>query len=442
MSSVPKILTTPIQDPAPRFSYLADWLAWQESLHFTAIELGLDRCNKVAGRMGLLQTNSKVISISGTNGKGSSAAMLDAMLRQTGYKVGTYTSPHLTRYNERICIDGRQVTDEQLCHSFNRIDQARGDISLTYFEFGTLAALDIFQRSELDIIILEVGLGGRLDAVNILDADIALVVTIDLDHEKWLGYTRESIGREKAGIFRRERPAICSDLAAPDSISAYAQEAGALLYQAGQDFTCRMDSDTWTWKCTDRVYEGLPKPGINNIRQVQNAAGVLMVLEAMAGEFPVSQETIRACLRDFRLAGRFQVIPGEIPCILDVAHNRQAVSALVENVRKIPCHGETHIVIGMLKDKNHTAVFEELEEIADRWYVAELQADRAASLTELTGALVKYEDEAKIKQFRTVNEALADAEACCYIGDRIIVTGSFVTVGTAIDYLKRNWGRN
>ena len=442
MSSVRKILPELQKEPAPRFSHLADWLAWQESLHFTAIELGLDRCNKVAGRMGLLQPGSKVISISGTNGKGSSAAMLDTILRQSGYKVGTYTSPHLTRYNERICIDGKQVKDDELCQSFHRIDQARGDISLTYFEFGTLAALDIFQRSELDIVILEVGLGGRLDAVNILDADIALVVTVDMDHEKWLGYTREIIGREKAGIFRRDRPAVCSDLAAPDSISAYAQEAGALLYLAGQDFTYTIGSDTWTWRCPDKVYEGLPKPGINNTRQVQNAAGVLMALETMADEFPVNQETIKACMRDFRLAGRFQVIPGEIPCILDVAHNRQAVSALVENVKKISCHGETHIVIGMLKDKNHAAVFEELEEIADRWYVAELQADRAASLTELTGALGKYEDEAKIKQFRTVYEALADAEACSYIGDRIIVTGSFVTVGIAIDYLKRNWGRN
>ncbi len=435
MSSLPKILPRQQQESALRFSQLPDWLAWQESLHFTAIELGLDRCNKVAERMGLLNPASKVISISGTNGKGSSAAMLDAMLRQSGYKVGAYTSPHLTRYNERICIDGKQVTDYRLCHSFNRIDQARGDISLTYFEFGTLAALDIFQSSEPDVIILEVGLGGRLDAVNILDADIALIVTIDLDHEKWLGYTRESIGREKAGIFRRQRPAVCSDTCAPESIAACARETGALLKQAGQEFTYTIDNDTWTWKCSDKVYAGLPKPSINNNRQVENAAGVLMVLETLADEFPVSQETIKVCLRDFRLAGRFQVIPGEIPCILDVAHNRQAVSALVENVKKIPCVGETHIVIGMLKDKNHTAVFEKLAEIADRWYVVELQADRAASLSELTGALEKYESSEKIKQFQTVHEALEDAEACTCIGDRIIVTGSFVTVGCAIDHL-------
>ena len=430
------------QEPAARFSRLDDWLAWQESLHFTAIELGLDRCNRVAERMGLLEPASKVISISGTNGKGSSAAMLDAMLRRSGYKVGTYTSPHLTSYNERICIGGKQVTDYQLSQAFDRIDRARGDISLTYFEFGTLAALDIFRNAEPDIIILEVGLGGRLDAVNILDADIALVVTVDLDHEKWLGYTRESIGREKAGIFRRARPAVCSDTRPPLSIAACAGETGALLYQAGREFTYTIGKDTWDWEHAGKVYEGLPQPSINNDRQVENAAGVLMVLEALADEFPVSRDTVNACLRDFRLAGRFQVIPGEIPCILDVAHNRQAISALVENVKKIPCVGETHVVIGMLKDKNHAAVFETLAQIADHWYVADLQADRAASPAELAGVLARYENPGNIKQFQTVPEALADAEARTLVGDRIIVTGSFVTVGSAIDYLKPDWGRN
>ena len=435
MSSVPKILSGPRQAQTPRFACLDDWLAWQESLHFTAIELGLDRCNKVAQRMGLLKPGSRIISISGTNGKGSSAAMLDSILRASGYRVGTYTSPHLIRYNERICIDGIQVTDEQLCRSFDRIDRARKDISLTYFEFGTLAALDIFQRAALDIVILEVGLGGRLDAVNILDADVALLVTIDLDHEKWLGYTREAIGREKAGIFRRRRPAICSDPDAPASVAACARETGAEFYQAGRDFSCTVNSDTWAWKSRGTIYESLPKPGINNDRQAQNAAGVLMALETLAGEFPVSLDTVRACLRDFRLAGRFQVVPGETPCILDVAHNRQAVSALVENIGKIPSVGETHVVIGMLRDKNHGAVFEKLAEVADHWYLAELQEDRAASMAELTGALSRCADLDKVGQFRTVRGALAEAGSRTRIGDRIIVTGSFVTVGAAIDYL-------
>ena len=435
MSSVPTISSARRQAHTPRFTCLDDWLAWQESLHFTAIELGLDRCNRVAQRMGLLKLDSRIISISGTNGKGSSAAMLDSILRTSGYRVGAYTSPHLTRYNERICIDGIQATDEQLCRSFDRIDRARGDISLTYFEFGTLAALDIFRRAQLDIVILEVGLGGRLDAVNILDADVALVVTIDLDHEKWLGYTREAIGREKAGIFRRRRPAICSDPDAPASVASCARATGAEFYQAGRDFSCTINSDTWTWNRPGAVYETLPKPGVNNDRQVQNAAGVLMALETLAGDFPVSLDTVGACLRDFRLAGRFQVVPGETPCILDVAHNPQAVSALVENLGKFPSVGETHVVIGMLKDKNHGAVFEKLAEVADHWYLAQLQQDRAASVTELTGALARHADLEKVGQFRTVRDALAEAGSRTRIGDRIIVTGSFVTVGAALDYL-------
>ncbi len=430
----------PITQPEPfppRFERLADWLAWQESLHFTAIELGLDRCNKAAERMGLLKPGNKVISISGTNGKGSSAAMLDAMLRRAGYRVGIYTSPHLTRYNERICIDGKQATDAALCHSFHRIDQARGDISLTYFEFGTLAALDLFQQARLDIAILEVGLGGRLDAVNILDADVALVATIDLDHEKWLGYDRESIGREKAGIFRQNRPAVCSDPAPPQSIAACAAAAGARLHQAGADFTWAVDGDSWTWQCAGRRYERLPKPNIINDRQVQNAAGALMALTALEAEFPVELDVIKSCLRDFRLPGRFQVIPGEVPLILDVAHNQQAVAALVENVKKIPCAGATHIVTGMLRDKNHAAVFRQLAEIADRWYLADLGGERAAGLAELAGVLERYEDARNIDRFSSVRAALRDAQGRARVGDRIIVTGSFIAVGGAMDCLER-----
>lgn len=430
----------PITQPAPfapRFERLADWLAWQESLHFTAIELGLDRCNKVAERMGLLAPGNKVISISGTNGKGSSAAMLDAMLRCAGYRVGVYTSPHLTRYNERICIDGKQAADADLCRSFHRIDQARGDISLTYFEFGTLAALDLFQRARLDVAILEVGLGGRLDAVNILDADVALVATIDLDHEKWLGYDRESIGREKAGIFRKNRPAVCSDPAPPGSIAACAAGAGARLHQAGVDFTWAIDGDSWTWRCAERRYEQLPKPNIINDRQVQNAAGALMALTVLEAEFPVEPDAVRSCLRDFRLPGRFQVIPGEVPLVLDVAHNQQAVAALVENVKKIPCAGATHIVTGMLRDKNHAAVFGQLAEIADRWYLADLGGERAAGLAELTRVLERYEDAKNINQFSSVRAALREAQGRARVGDRIIVTGSFIAVGGAMDCLER-----
>ncbi len=420
----------------PRFDNLADWLKWQEGLHFTAIEMGLDRCDQVARRMHLLNPDFKVISISGTNGKGSSAAMLDAMLRHAGYKVGAYTSPHLIKYNERICVGGDPVSDEQLCEAFARIDEARGDVSLTYFEFGTLAALDIFHHADIDIALLEVGLGGRLDAVNIVDADVALVGTIDLDHEEWLGYTREHIGTEKAGIFRENRPAICSDPSPPDSIARYAKEIGAHLHQATLEFHYQLHERTWTWRRDERVYENLPKPGVNNEKQVQNAAGVLMVLEAIADAFPVDIETIRGCLRDFRLDGRLQMIPGEIPCILDVAHNTQAISALVENIKKIACVGETHIVIGMLKDKNHMAIFERLSKIADHWYLVDLHVDRAASMEELTRVLSAYVDGERVNRFTSVKDALVMVERKARAGDRAIVTGSFIAVGAAIGYLK------
>lgn len=436
MSAAPTPLARDWEGGPPRFERLADWLAWQEELHFTAIELGLDRCGKVAARMGLLRPRPKVISISGTNGKGSSAAMLDAILRKSGYRVGTYTSPHLVNYNERICVNGQQATDEQLCRSFDRIDRARGDVSLTYFEFGTLAALDVFRQFELDVLVLEVGLGGRLDAVNMLDADAALVVTIDLDHEKWLGCTRERIGREKAGIFRKGRPAICSDLAAPDTIAACARETGARLYQAGLDFSCAIGENAWSWRHGDKLIENLPKPGLND-QQAQNAAGVLMVLTALADEFPVATETIKACLRDFRLAGRFQVVPdapGMASCVLDVAHNRQAIAALVANLKKMPRAGETHIVAGMLKDKNHAAVFERLAEIADHWRLADLQAERAASAVELAGVLAARGVKG-VKQFANVLDALTDARLNAGAADRIVVTGSFITVGAVIDHL-------
>ncbi|MEE9551556.1 MAG: Mur ligase family protein, partial [Gammaproteobacteria bacterium] len=258
------ISSIPRKTGAMRFQTLAEWLAWQESLHFTAIELGLDRCLSVADTLGLLQPNYTVISVAGTNGKGSSVAMLESILRHAGYKTACYTSPHLVRYNERIQIKGEEVTDKALCKAFDRIDKARGDISLTYFEFGTLAALDIFQRSGIDIAILEVGLGGRLDAVNCLDADIALVTSIDIDHENWLGSDRESIAREKAGIFRTSRPAICSDPNPPDSLLRYADSQDTPLYLQDHDYKYQITKDTWLWQTDSIRYANLPKPDLYN----------------------------------------------------------------------------------------------------------------------------------------------------------------------------------
>ncbi len=418
-----------------RFSTLSEWLTWQESLHFTAVELGLDRCRCVAINMGLLNPDFQVISVAGTNGKGSSVAMLDLMLRNSGYQVGCYTSPHLIRYNERITINGNEVSDDQLCESFDRIDRARGDISLTYFEFGTLAALDLFKVSNIDIAILEVGLGGRLDAVNILDADIALVSSIDLDHEQWLGNDRNSIAREKAGIFRSLSPAVCSDTEPPQSLIDYATKLGTPLYLHGRDFYIEMEENTWSWHSANVHYCDLPKPVRYGDFQIFNAAGVLMALTLLNDRYSVAKESIRQGLQDFRLNGRLQIIPGETQIILDVAHNRQAAGTLVENLRELPCNGATHVLIGMLKDKDRGAVFETLSPIVDVWHTVSLPQDRGADAETLCADLRQTGFTGEKHMYESVASAKEVILASAKQGDRLVVTGSFLTVGAAIQHL-------
>jgi dihydrofolate synthase / folylpolyglutamate synthase len=421
---------------APRFHSLQDWLSWQEGLHFTAIELGLDRCCSVAERMGLLNPDFTLISVAGTNGKGSSVTMLDMILRRSGFSTGKYTSPHLLRYNERICVDGCETSDAILCRAFDRIDQARGDISLTYFEFGTLAALEVFQQAGVQIAIMEVGLGGRLDAVNILDADAALVTSIDVDHENWLGHDRESVGGEKAGIFRANRPAVCSDPEPPASVTDYASEIGAKLELLNQDYSYEVIADAWNWHSGSSRYHALAKPNVNNDCQIQNAAGVLMLLKTMADRFPVSYDAVTTTMRDFHLNGRFQIVPAEVPYVLDVAHNRQAAQLLVRNLRKLPVTGLTRCVVGMLKDKNHELIFRELSEIVDSWYVVDLESDRAAKAGLLIDKLNKTVNPKEMYEFEDINEALDQVSKDAQTGDRIVITGSFLTVRAGILWLQ------
>ncbi|MDH5786629.1 MAG: Mur ligase family protein, partial [Chromatiales bacterium] len=261
-----------------RFSTLDEWLSWQEQLHPVGIDLGLERPGKVLKTMGLEISGHLVITVAGTNGKGSSVALLESILLAAGYQVGCYTSPHLLRYNERIRLNGNEVSDAQLCESFERIDQARGATSLTYFEFGTLAAFDIFARSQLDVAVLEVGLGGRLDASNLLDADVALITAIDIDHAAWLGNDRETIAIEKGGIMRRGHPAVCSDPAVPQSLVELAAKTGAPLSQLGRDYRYGVDGDSWQWQGDGTSYGALPLPALRGKHQLQNAAGVLMAL--------------------------------------------------------------------------------------------------------------------------------------------------------------------
>ncbi len=424
----------PVRDSSFRFDTLQEWLEWQERLHFTAIELGLDRCRKVAELMHLLPPAYFVISIAGTNGKGSTAVMLENMLRSAGYRVGIYTSPHLLRYNERIKIDGTEVDDKSLCMAFNRIDQARGNISLTYFEFGTIAAMDLFQNNKIDIAIMEVGMGGRLDAVNMLDANVSVISTIDLDHEQWLGYDRNSIGREKAGIFRPMRPAICADPDPPGTVLEMAGLVGASLLRSGRDFSYEIADDSWSWRSGLTRFNRLPVPG-NHPYQIQNAAGVLMVLLAIADYFPIQQQTMFECLRNFRMPGRFQLIPAEIPCILDVAHNRQSAAVLAANISSLPKTGRIHMVLGMLKDKNHTAFMQELLPYVDYWYLSTLEGPRGTSSSDLAAILHPLNECAGVRQFDEVTGAIMAAQTAAGTGDLIIVTGSFVTVADAIRHL-------
>ncbi len=419
-----------------RFDSLHEWLAWQEDLHFTAIELGLNRCATVARNMGLLHPDFTVISVAGTNGKGSSVTMMDSILSNSGYKTGCYTSPHFIRYNERIKLDGVEVSDELLCESFDRIDYARGDISLTYFEFGTLAALDIFHRANIDVALLEVGMGGRLDAVNCVDADAALISSIDLDHTQWLGMDRETIAYEKIGIFRSDKPAVCSDPHPPETVLQYAREIGATLYILGQDFNYSLSDDCWLWRWDSVIYKHLAHPSQHNSCQIQNAAGVLMVLHALKSKLPIKAGAIEKALENFSFTGRFQVLTQWTQIILDVAHNAQAARTLVHNLEQFPKSGKTYIIIGMLKDKDHVSVLNEFAGIVDYWHTVSILNSRGSDSKILKNELLKLGVTAPISEHGTVADAFCKLKNETGEHDRIVVTGSFLSVGDALKYLK------
>ena len=416
----------------PRFKRLEQWLKWQEGLHFTAIELGLERCRQVAANLGLLRPAHSVISVAGTNGKGSSVVLLDEILRAAGYRTGRYTSPHLLRYSERICVNGREIGADELCAAFERIDRARAGISLTYFEFGTLAALALFRAHQVEIALLEVGLGGRLDAVNVLDADAALITSIDLDHQQWLGDNRERIAREKAGILRNRAPAVCSDPNPPRAILDCAGALGAPLSLPGRDYFYAINGDHWDWRSAATELTDLPRPLRYSDFQVQNAAGVLMLLDKIRPAYPVDRAAVQAGINRFRLNGRLQIIPGEVQKVLDVAHNPQAARALAENLRLIPCVGKTHILIGMLKDKDYRGVLKPLNMVADSWNIVSLAGQRGTPAPALMAELKSLGVSQPVRAFAAVKPALARLSRAARPGDRIVITGSFITVGEAL----------
>ena len=413
-----------------RFNDLDAWLKWQETLHPREIELGLDRVSEVARRMGLLQSKAKVVSVAGTNGKGSSLSMLESIYRAAGYQTGLYTSPHIHRYNERIRINGLEVRDDLLCEAFESVDQARGDISLSYFEFGTLAALQIFSGSHLDILLLEIGLGGRLDAVNIMDADVALITAIDVDHVDWLGGDRETIGREKAGIMRQGHVAVVSDPSPPESISEYADEIGAHYVQAGRDYQYLRHAEGWEWALGEAHYSELPAPALQGEFQYQNAAGVLAVVEVLQPDMPVSVQDIKEGLSTAQCPGRMMRLSQSPEVIIDVAHNPQSVGSLAQYLSQHPVKGRTVAVLGVMADKDVGQMLEVLGPLISSWYLVKPDVARAMSLESLAEAL----SEAGL-QGRICGEVMQGVEAARQeVGkeDRIIVFGSFFTVAEAM----------
>ena len=421
------------------------WLAHIERLHHRPIDMTLDRVRAVAERLDL-RFDCPVIVVGGTNGKGSTCAMLDSMLRAGGYRVGRYTSPHLLRFNERVHVDGVPATDEALIEHMQAVEAARGEVSLTYFEFTTLAVLRLLTRAKLDAAVLEVGLGGRLDAVNIVDADVAIVTSIDLDHMDFLGPTREHIGFEKAHIYRAGRPAICADPAPPQSLIDVAAGLGADLWRFGRDFNyAGLDygkgMQQWSYGGRAQRRASLPYPALRGANQLLNASGALAALEALGKRLPLSQQAVRTGLLTVEMPGRFQVLPGRPTVILDVAHNPHAAAVLAQNLDSQGFFPQTHAVFGMLADKDVAGVAARLRTRIDHWHVGStpgargLPATQAAKLLDAVGVTAG-----------SLHASVEDAYACALAqadpDARILVFGSFTTVAAVMRVRQAQAGRS
>lgn len=416
-------------------STLDAWLAHIEALHAKPIDMGLDRMREMVARLGI-RFDCPVFVVGGTNGKGSTCAMLEAILRAAGYRVGLHTSPHLLRFNERARIDGAEAEDAALMEQFAAVEAARGELTLSYFEFTALAILRLFQQSQLDAVILEIGLGGRLDAINVIDADVAIITSVDLDHMEFLGPNREAIGWEKAHIYRTGRPAICADPQPPQSLLDYAREIGADLWLFGRDFNYSGDRQQWAYGGRAQRRAALPYPSLRGANQLLNAAGVLAALEAIAPRLPVAQSAVRTGLLNIDLPGRFQILPGQPAVILDVAHNPHAVAVLAQNLDAMAYHPTTHAVFGMLADKDIPAVLAKLGSRVDHWHVAPLPGPRGASAEALQGFLLAAGvAPAAIHRHADVGAALAAAQEAAEPADRIVAFGSFLTVAAAMQAL-------
>lgn len=420
-------------------SNLAEWLERVESLHPNEIDLGLARIAQVSRQMGLSDIARKVITVAGTNGKGSTVCMLSSILSAAGYQVGSYTSPHLIHYNERVRLNGTPVSDEALCESFTRVDAAREGVELTYFEFGALAAFDLFARSDLDVVVLEVGLGGRLDAVNLIDCDVAVLTTVALDHTDWLGETREEIGFEKAGVFRAGAPAICGETDLPLTVINHAQSLSANLMRRGEvyDFNKHADESiegmqVWDWNGSRGneavVLKNLPLPSLPLV----NAATTLQALHQLNMDIP--EQAIREGLMNASLPGRYQRLEQPVPMLLDVAHNPEAAAYLVERLKEENNSGRTFALLGMLSDKDSDEVLSIMQPVIDEWAVCDLDTPRAIAAITLQEKLAELGD----TEVNTYANAAAAMESLTHrVGkdDLLIVFGSFFTVGAVLEAL-------
>jgi dihydrofolate synthase/folylpolyglutamate synthase len=419
------------------FPTLDAWLAYCERLHPKNIALGLDRVREVAQRLDL-RFDCPVITVAGTNGKGSTCAMLEAVALQSGFRPGVYTSPHLVHFEERCRVGGEIVKAAELLPQFEAVEQARvqgTEVALTYFEFTTLAILRMMSQSRLDVAILEVGLCGRLDATNVIDADCAVITSIDIDHVEFLGPDRESIGREKAGIMRAGRPVVVSDPMPPQSVLDHAQAIGADLWRLGQDFNFSGDKQQWGWAGRGRRYAGLAYPALRGANQLVNASGALAALEAIRSRLPVTAQAVRTGLAMVELPGRFQIIPGQPTLVLDVAHNPHSVAALTANLDAMGYFPCTHAVFGAMHDKDLAPMLGRIAPLIDRWYLTDLPTPRAESAEVLRQKIEALPPapgvprELSVATFANPQLALDAAVLAAGPTDRIVVFGSFFTVG-------------
>lgn len=424
------------------FQSLNQWLTHLESAHSNGlIDMGLTRVAQVKDNMNL-QPACPVIVVGGTNGKGSTCAYLSTIYSQAGYKVGTLTSPHLRQFNERICINTQPVSDDTIIQSFERIEQARGDISLTYFEFNTLAAVDIFMRENVDIMVLEVGLGGRLDAVNIFDADCAIVTSVDLDHQAFLGDTIEQVGFEKAGIFRANRPAICGENPPPQRLVQHANEIGANLLLMKQDFQFRQLEQQWSFQFTPRSgslkphnRNALPLPALRGSYQLNNAACALAAIECLHSRLPIDVGAIKRGLLLVENVGRFQVLAGRPITVLDVGHNPHAAKALRQSLIALPFAQHRIAVFSMLADKDIDGVLRCLKDQFDEWFIAPLDVPRGMTIEQLEHKLAQHQI-TRTRSFKNVAQACQTALSVATENDRIVAFGSFHTVAEAMSVCK------